>query len=73
MMDGATISRFRSLCVSGVPSKAQVKQFLTSNEEKARELACASNLRLEQERIPNQFATTKIKTALLSGGISIEV
>jgi hypothetical protein len=64
MMDAATMTRFRELCKPGVPSKVQIRQRLTSTEEKACELACASNLRLEQERIPNQFATTVIKAAL---------
>jgi len=58
------MTRFRELCKPGSPSKARIRKRLTSTEEKARELACPSNLRLEQERIPNQFATTVIKAAL---------
>jgi hypothetical protein len=64
MMDAATMTRFRELCKAGVLSKVQIRQRLTSAEEKARELVCASNLRLEQERIPNQFAAFAIKAAL---------
>jgi hypothetical protein len=56
MMDIATMNRFRDLCRPGVISKAQIKQQLIVGEEKAYEIADKFNLRLEQERIPNQFA-----------------
>jgi hypothetical protein len=65
MMDAATMTRFRDLCVAGVVSNAQIRPQLTSTEEKAHQLVRASNLRLEQERIPNQFAATAIETALM--------
>jgi hypothetical protein len=64
MMDDVTMTHFRELCLPGVLSKSQVRQRLTSSEEKAYLLVCASNLRLEQERIPNQFATAAIKIAI---------
>jgi hypothetical protein len=61
MMDVATMNRFRDLCCPGVISKVQIKQQLTDTEEKAYEIAYKSNLRLEQERIPNQFARDIIR------------
>ncbi|TAK97426.1 MAG: hypothetical protein EPO07_13295 [Verrucomicrobia bacterium] len=64
MMDAAIMNCFRELCRPGIPSKVKIKLRLTNSEEKARELACASNLRLEQEKIPNQFATAAINGAL---------
>jgi hypothetical protein len=73
MMDAATMDCFRELCKPGVPSRVQIKQCLTKSEEEARRLACASNLRLEQEKIPNQFATTVIKSALSFDSSWIEV
>src|ERR1051326_5068614 len=63
MMDAATMIRFRDLCVAGVVSNAQIRPQLTSTEEKAHQLVRSSNLRLEQERIPNQFAAAAIETA----------
>jgi hypothetical protein len=65
MMDAATMIRFRDLCVAGVVSNAQIRPQLTSTEEKAHQLVRSSNLRLEQERIPNQFAAAAIETALM--------
>lgn len=73
MMDAATMTRFRDLCVAGVVSNAQIRPQLTSAEEKAHQLVRASNLRLEQERIPNQFAATAIETALMPQDKSIAV
>jgi hypothetical protein len=61
MMDITTMNRFRDLCCPGVISKVQIKQQLTVAEEKAYEIADKSNLRLEQERIPNQFARDIIR------------
>jgi hypothetical protein len=73
LMDAATMTRFRELCRPGILSKAQIRQWLTCSEEKARELVCALNLRLEQERIPNQYATGAIKAALAPKVSPIEV
>lgn len=64
MMDLTTLDRFRDLGASGIRSKATLKQRLTRDEEQAYEVVCAANLRLEQERIPNQFATAIVTAAV---------
>jgi hypothetical protein len=63
MMDIATLNRFRSLCIPGVATTAKQMQTLLPAETEAYTTACAANLRLEQERIPNSFAAGTIAMA----------
>ncbi len=69
MMDSATLERFCKLCRPGVATRTKPKRHLTDFEEQAHASVCAMNLRLEQERIPNQFANNAIKAALWSDAI----
>src|ERR1017187_274731 len=64
MMDTATLNRFRELCILGMATKTKPKEQLTSSEEQAHALVCTLKLRLQQERIPNQFANDEVRTAL---------
>ena len=51
-MDRATLNEFRALCGPGTPARNQSPSHLTEEERDLSELCRATNLRLEQERIP---------------------
>ena len=63
MMDMPTFHRFQQLSVRGVAAKPKLALRLTPLEIEAYTIVQASNTRLEQERIPNDFAAQTIMTA----------
>lgn len=63
MMDMVTFRRFQQLAVPGVAARPKLALRLTPPEIEAYTSVQASKMRLEQERIPNDFAAQTILTA----------
>lgn len=63
MMDQKTLDTFRDLICDGLPAREAPPSNLTAGERQTYDIVVASNLRLEQEKLPFSYAAHELQVA----------
>jgi hypothetical protein len=67
MMDGETFAKFRHFAVPAAPFTSQTKLNLTPEEEEVFKIVVASNILLEQEKLPITYTAECLRTRVSVG------